>query len=62
VTRAHRPEIARAENKIGLPAEERYGGPRSGFPPVGRNGGRSAHEVFYSFLFYSLFPFLYFQV
>ena len=37
-------------------------GLRSGFPPVGQNGGRSAHGVFYSFLFYSLSHFLYFQV
>jgi hypothetical protein len=29
---------------------------------VGRIGGRSAHEAFYSFLFYSLFSFLYLQV
>jgi hypothetical protein len=37
-------------------------GLRRGFPPVGQNGGRSAHGVFYSFLFYSLSHFLYFQV
>jgi hypothetical protein len=57
--RAHRLETARAGNKLGLPAEERYGGPRSGFSPSGPKWWLRPSRGPFSFPFFFL---LYFMV
>jgi hypothetical protein len=55
----HRPETARAGNKIGLPAEERYGGPRSRFSSSGPKWWLRPSRVPFFFPFFFL---LYFMV